>query len=345
MVSRVTFPAVGAFVLLVCGVARADPVEDFYRGKVVRLIDGMPPGGGYGLYANAIVRHLADHLPGHPTVIYQNMPGAGTLTLTNYLYNIAEKDGTVIGAVSGSAPFTPLLGSKEAQFDASKFNWLPSPSTETGLLVVWHDAPVNRLDDLTRTQIFAGISSENATSGFYGRILNDVFKTKLKLIVGYPQMNDTLLAMERGEVQAFPSAFWSSLKANKPEWLAEKKLKLIVQYGLEPNPEIPDVPVARELAKTDDDRELLDVSMASLNIGRPYMLPPGVPAERLAAMRKAFLDTFADPAFRADAANLHLDVDAAPKSGEEIQKIVADTYAAPRRIIDRLDALFAAEQK
>ncbi|HWG04608.1 MAG TPA: hypothetical protein VG271_06305, partial [Beijerinckiaceae bacterium] len=135
------------------------------------------------------------------------------------------------------------------------------------------------------------------------------------------------------------------LKANKPEWLAEKKLKLIVQYGLEPNPEIPDVPVARELAKTDDDRELLDVSMASLDIGRPYMLPPGVPSERLAAMRKAFLDTFADREFRADAANLHLDIDAVPKSGEEIQKIVTDTYAAPRRVIDRLDALFAAEQK
>ena len=322
---------------------RADAVEDFYKGKLVRVVDGYPPGGGYGAYASLIVRHLGKHIPGHPTVIYQNMPGAGSLTLTNYLYNKAETDGTYIAAVSNSAAFLPLLGNSEARFEADKFAWLPSPSTETGLLVVWHTAGVKTIQEATQKELFAGISSQNGTSGFYGRILNDVLHTKLKLLVGYPQMNDTLLAMEKGEVQAFPSAFWGSLKANKADWVREKKLILLVQYGLKPNPELADVPVARDLVKTEDDRQLLDAAMASLQIARPYMLPPGVPAERVAAVRKAFLDTFADPDFKAEAARAALDLDAQPKTGEDVERIIAETYRAPQRVVDRLRKLFEVE--
>jgi tripartite-type tricarboxylate transporter receptor subunit TctC len=325
--------------------AQADAIEDFYKGKVVRIVDGYPPGGGYGLYANLIVRHLGKHLPGHPTVIYQNMPGAGSLTLTNYLYNKAEKDGTYIAAVSNSAAYAPLLGNTEARFESDKFAWLPSPSTETGLLIVWAASGVKTIQDAQKQELFAGISSQNGTSGFYGRILNEVLHTKLKLLVGYPQMNETLLAMEKGEVQAFPSAFWGSLKANKADWIKEKKLNLLVQYGLKPNPELPDVPIARNLVANEEDRQLLDGAMASLQVGKPYMLPPGVPAERVAAMRKAFLETFADPEFKAEAAKLAADLDPQPRTGEEVEKIIADAYKVPKPVVERLRKLYEVESK
>ena len=322
--------------------AAADTVADFYKGKTVRIIDGFPPGGGYGVYANLIVRHLSRHLPGNPTVIYQSMPGAGSLTLTNHLYNLAEKDGTVIGAVSTAVAFAPLLGNKEALFDAQKFNWLPSPNTETGLLIVWHAVGINTIEDATKREVFVGTSAASATSSYFGRILNDVFKTKLKLIVGYPDMKDSLLAMERGEIHGFASAFWSSLKAIRPEWVKEGKVKYLVQYGLKPNAELPDVPVARDLAKNADDRLLLDIAMAPLVLGRPYMLPPGVPAERVAAMRKAFMDVFADPDYQAEAAKQQVDIDQKPKTGDEVQEIVASAYRAPKPVIDRLIGLYEA---
>jgi tripartite-type tricarboxylate transporter receptor subunit TctC len=331
-------------VLLLLGLAAppaaAQSVEDFYKGRTVRIVDGYPPGGGYGLYANLISRHLSKHLPGHPSIVYSSMPGAGSLTLTNYAYSRADKDGTFIAAPSNSVAFTPLMGRKEARFDAAQFNWLPAPTSETGLLVVWHDAPVNSYEDLTKTEILAGVSP--GTSSFYARVLNEALKLKIKLILGYPQMNNSLLAMERGEVQAFPSAFWSSLKANRPELLKDKKIKLLIQYGLEPNPELASVPVARELAPSIEDRQLLDAAMAPLALGRPYLLPPGVPADRVAAMRKAFMDTFHDPDYQADAARMNLDIAKEPKSGEAIAKVIAAVYAAPQAVVDRLRALDAA---
>jgi tripartite-type tricarboxylate transporter receptor subunit TctC len=332
----------GLFLLLgLCAApAAGQSVEDFYKGKTIRIVDGFAPGGGYGLYANLIVRHLSKHLPGHPNVIYSNMPGAASLTLANFTYSGADRDGTFIAAPSNTVAFAPLAGRKEARFDPLQFNWLPAPATETGLLVVWHDAPVNTFDDLKKTEIFAGVSPGAGT--FYARVLNDALKLKIKLILGYPQMNDTLLAMERGEVQAHPSSFWSSLKANWPNLIRDKKIKLLIQYGLKPNPEIPGVPVARDLATSDDDRLLLDAAMAPIVVGRPYMMPPGVPAERVAAMRKAFMDTFRDPEYVADAARINLDIDKEPKSDAEIVRIIAAAYASPPSVIARLRAIDAA---
>ena len=320
----------------------AQSVEEFYRGKTVRIVDGYPPGGGYGLYANLIVRHLSKHIPGHPSVVYSSMPGAGSLTLMNYAYSVAEKDGAFIAAPSNSAAFAPLAGKKEARFDALKYNWLPAPTSETGLLIAWRDTPVETYADLQKTEVLAGVSP--GTGAFYGRILNETLHIRLKLILGYTQMNDTLLAMERGEVQAFPSAFWSSLKANKPELLKEGKLKLLIQYGRGANPELPNVPVARELATDTADRQLLDLAMAPLVLGRPYLLPPGVPPERVAAISNGFKAVFADPDYRAEAARMKLDIDANPKSGEEVARVIADAYAAPADVIERLRRIDAASQ-
>jgi tripartite-type tricarboxylate transporter receptor subunit TctC len=333
--------ALAGAIMLAPAAAKADAVADFFKGKVVRLVVAYPPGGGYDVYARALAQVLPRHLPGNPAVIVQYMPGAGSLTATNYLYAAAEKDGTVVLAPSNSAAFAPLQGVDGAKFDPTQFNWIGSPSKETGILIVWHTAPVDAVADLRSREITLGTSSANASSGFYGRVLNAALSLRMKLVRGYRGSTESFLAMERGEVDGYASAFWNSLKSTKPDWLRDRKVKLLLQYGVEPNPELAGVPFARDLAAADDDKILLDVANAPLAFGRPFVLPPGVPAERVAAWRKAFLDSYRDPALIAEAARLEIDID--PSTGEEMQDMLARAYATPQRVIARLRSLYEAE--
>jgi len=333
--------ALAVAVMLAPAAGRADAIADFFKGKVVRLVVAYPPGGGYDVYARALAQVLPKHLPGSPAVIVQYMPGAGSLTASNWLYAAAEKDGTVVLAPSNAAAFAPLQGVDGAKFDPTQFNWIGSPSKETGILIVWHTAPVNAVADLRTREITLGTSSANASSGFYGRVLNAALGLKMKLVRGYRGSTESFLAMERGEVDGYSSAFWNSLKATKPDWLRDRKIKLLVQYGAEPNPELAGVPFARDLAAAEDDKILLDVANAPLAFGRPFVLPPGVGAERVAAWRKAFLEAYRDPAFIADAARQQFDID--PSTGEEMQEMLARAYAAPQRVIARLRSLYEAD--
>jgi tripartite-type tricarboxylate transporter receptor subunit TctC len=325
------------------GTVRADAVGDYLKGRIVHLVVAYPPGGGYDVYARVMAQFLPKHLPGNPTVIVQNMPGAGSLTAANYLYSVAEKDGTVILAPSNSLAFAPLQGVSGANFDPTRFNWVGSPSRETGILIVWHTVPVNVVQDLTVREITLGTSSANATSSFYGRVLNSVLGLKMKLIRGYQGSNESFLAMERGEVDGYAAAFWNTLKSTRPDWLRDRKIRLLVQYGAEPSPELPGVPFARDLAAAEDDRILLDFANAPLAFGHPFVLPPGVPADRVAAWRRAFLDTYRDPAFIAEAAKQQIDID--PSTGEQLQEILQRAYAAPQPVIDRLRLLYDTEGK
>ncbi len=320
--------------------AHADAISDFYKGKDLTLIVSSSPGGGYDLYARLIARSIGKHIPGAPNAVVQNMPGAGGVTAANNLYNVALKDGSVIGALQNTVPFEPILGNKAAQFDPLKFNWLGSPNTEIGLLLVWHTAKASTLDDAKKIETVVGTSGTASTPAFYARILNSVFDTKLKMVGGYPGQTEAFLAVERGELDGYPSTFWSSLKATKPEWIKEKKVKLLVQYGRKPHPELPDVPVAREIATSADDKALLDVAMAPLEAGRPYLAPPNVPADRVAALRKALMDTFKDKEFLDAAAKSNLEVDAAPKSGEAIAQLLTETYNAPEAAKARMLSLY-----
>jgi tripartite-type tricarboxylate transporter receptor subunit TctC len=315
--------------------------RDYLKGKIVHLVVAYPPGGGYLTFMPGDGAFLPKHLLGNPTVIVQNMPGAGSLTAANYLYSVAEKDGTVILAPSNSLAFASLQGVAGVKFDPTKFNWVGSPSKETGILIVWHSSPVNTVQDLTRIEITLGSSSANATSSFYARVLSTTLGLKMKVIRGYRGTVDSFLAMERGEVDGYAAAFLSSLKSVRPDWLRDKKIKLLVQYGAEPSPELPGVPFARDIADADDDKILLDVANAPLAFGRPYMLPPGVPADRVAAWRRAFLDTYRDPAFIAEAEKQQIEID--PSTGEQLQEILQRAYAAPRPVIDRLRMLYDAE--
>ena len=326
----------GALLLLWTAVAAAQ--TPFYRGKTVTLVVSSSAGGGYDIMARTIARYLPKHIPGSPRVVVTNMPGAGGISATNYLYRGAPKDGTVIGSVQNNLPFEPLLGTREAIFDPTKFNWLGSPSIEVGLIVVWKSVPVNTIDDLKQREITVGSSGANSTPSFYARLINETLKTKMKIVVGYPGQNEAYLAMERGEVDGFPSLFYNTLNATRPNWRTERNVKLILQYGLEKEPALPDVPSALDLAATEDDRQLLRAGLAMVTMGRPYLMPPDVPAERVAIMRKAVEDTFEDPEFLAEADRLALGVET-PRTGAQVQRLLEEAYRAPPNIVARLRRL------
>jgi tripartite-type tricarboxylate transporter receptor subunit TctC len=318
--------------------AQADAVADFYKGRTVSLVVSSSTGGGYDTLARAVARHLGKHVPGHPTFAVKNMPGAGGIVASNFLYNSAERDGTVIALVQNNTPFEPLFGTKEARYDPTRFNWLGTPSVETGMVLLWHAVPVNSVAELRQKEISVGASGANSTPAFFARLLNATLGSRMKIIAGYPGQNDVLLAMERGEVDGHPSAFYSALSSTRPTWLRERKAKAIVQFGPEKLPELGDVPFALDLVSDPDDRLVMQAAFAALALGRPFLMPPGVPADRLTAMRKALAATFADPEFLADGARLGLVVNA-PRTGEQLQAVMLDTYHSPPRVLDRLQKL------
>jgi tripartite-type tricarboxylate transporter receptor subunit TctC len=318
--------------------ANAQPAADFYKGKTVTMVVSTSSGGGYDTMARAIARHLGKHLAGEPTIVVRNMPGAGGITAMNWLYNTAEKDGTILGLVSNSTPLDPLFGTKEARYDATRFNWLGTPSFEVAMVLLWHTVPVSTVEDLKTKETHVGASGAISTPAFYARLLNATLSTKMKLITGYPGQNDAFLAMERGELDGYPSVFYSALTSTRPNWLPSKQARAIVQYGPERLTQLPDVPFAPDLVGSDEDKLLMQAASAPLALGRPLLMPPGVPTERVAAMRQALADTFADDAFKADAEKIGLIVNA-QRTGEQLQEVIKNAYAAPPRVIERLRKL------
>jgi hypothetical protein len=333
--AALSFIAIGTFS---ASTASSDEIADFYRGKTLTMVVGYPPGGSYDLYARTIARYLGNHIPGQPKFIVQNMPGAGSLTATNHIVNVAPQDGTFVGAVSATAPFAPLLEPNAARFDAVKTNWLPSPASFIVMTLVWHSSPAKTFADLKSTEVLMATLNPSSTPSFLATILNEVLKTKIKLVYGYTSMAQSLLAMERGEAEGYPSVPIDSLRRSYPQLLAENKVRLLLQLGGAPSPEFPDVPFVLDQAQSREDRQLLDMSLASLKIGYPYLIGPNVPKARVAALRKAMMDMFSDPEFKADAARQTLDV--APVTGDDVQKIVENVYNSPPALRDRLRAIY-----
>ena len=330
--------ALCAFAAIGAAGAKADSVADFYKGRAVTVVVSSSAAGGYDTLARALARHMGKHAPGNPAFIVRNMPGAGGMTATNFLYNNADKDGSVIGLVQNNTPFEPLFGTREARYDPVKFNWLGSPSSETAMVLIWHTVPVNSVADLKAREVAVGVSGANSTPAFFTRLLNATLGTKMKPVNGYPGQNDVLLAMERGELDGHPSAFFSSLRSTRPAWLRDKTAKAIVQYGPEKLAELRDVAFAPDLVASDDDRLLMQAAFAPLTLGRPFLAPPGVPVERLAALREAFAATMADPEFLAEGERIGLGLNA-PRTGAQIQEVMERAYQSPPRVIDRLRQL------
>ncbi len=321
--------------------ALAAHADDFYKDKAIRLIISSSVGGGYDVYARVLARHLGRHIPGEPAIEPQNMPNAGGISAANYLYNVAPKDGTVIEALQNTVPLEPFYDNKLALFDANKFIWLGSPASEVAMYTTWHTSKVQSFADAQAFPMVAGAAGANSTPAFYGRLFNDIFHFKARFITGYPGQNEILLAMEAGEVEAMPSPFWSSLKTSRPDWYAQKKVHFLFQYGLHRQPELVDTPFAPDLLNSEADKTLLMAASAPLGIGRPFAAPPGTPVGRVATLRAAFRDTFSDPAFIEDCRQQRIEC-ADSRDGEELAALIAQAYAAPEAIRQRLIAIQSA---
>jgi tripartite-type tricarboxylate transporter receptor subunit TctC len=328
--------------------AGADGIADFYRGKELRLVIGASVGGGYDIYARAIAKHLADHIPGNPAIVPQDMPAGGGLAAANYIYNVAARDGTVIGAMQNTVPFEPFFANRQAQFDATRMSWLGTPTSEVAMYLVWHTSKIKSLQDAQRQEMVVGGAGAASTPVFYGRIFNQILGLKARFVNGYPGQNEILLAMENGEVEAMTSPFWSSIRTARPDWIPQHLVRVLFQYGQKPLPDLAGVPFALDLVTSEADKILLRAASAPLVLGRPFAAPPGVPAERLAALRAAMMATFQDPAFQADCAQQRLEC-SDPKSGEEIASLIGMAYAIPpdirKRLIDIYQQGQGAEEK
>lgn len=325
--------------LLLCAAAvstaQAQSAANFYRGQTISMVVSSSAGGGYDTLSRAVARYLGKHIPGNPSVIVRNMPGAGGILAMNYLAHVAPHDGLTIGQVQNNTPFEPLFGTKEADYDATKMTWLGTPSVETALLIVWHTSPIMTIEDAKLIPMTAGASGANSTPSFYARLLNELLGLKLKIIAGYPGQNEAFLAMERGELDTYGDTFWSALTSTRPDWLKEKKIRILLQYGPEKEAALPDVPYGPDLVKDENDRKLFEAAYAPLAAGRPFAAPPGLPPERAAALRAGLLATFKDTEFLADAEKKRLVINK-PTSGEAMQAQIARVYEMPKRIIDRL---------
>jgi tripartite-type tricarboxylate transporter receptor subunit TctC len=312
--------------------------SSFYSGKTITLLVAGSAGGGYDEIARLIARFLAAHVPGSPSIVVRDMPGAGGLVAANYLFNSAEKDGTVLGLIQNSTPLSPLFGIKEARFDATKFNWLGTPSTEVALTLVWHSVSVNSIDDLRKREITMGSSSPDSTYAFYGRLLNVVLGTKLRIVNGYNGLGDILLAIERGEIDGTSTVFYSSLLTTRPRWVPDHLAKPMLQIGPEALPEFKDVPFVLDLIHDPDDKLLMEDAVTPMALGRPLLMPPGVPSDRVDVMRQALTDTFRDPAF-IDAANKIGPIVNITRTGEQLQDVIDRAYSSPSRVVERLQQL------
>src|SRR5262252_6623998 len=316
--------------------ARAQSVADFYRGKSIDLDIGYSVGGGYDLYARLIARRLGGHIPGNPTVVPKNMEGAGSLRLANYLYAAAPNDGTVIGATSRGAAFDPLFGETGARFDGSKISWVGSANNEVSVCVALASSGITKFDDLYTKPLAIGSTGAADDTYQFPALVNAVLGTKFKIVTGYPGGNDVTLALERGEVQGRCGWSWSSIKTTRFNWVRNRRIVVLVQMSLSKHPDLPDVPLIMDLAKTSEQRQIFKMIFARQTMGRPYLAPPGVPTDRLAALRKAFMDTMTDNEFLAEAEANKFEIN--PVSGEELEKLVKDVYRAPPEIAKKAAA-------
>ena len=311
--------------------ARADAVADFYKGRTVTIDIGYSAGGGYDLYARTLARHLGDHIPGNPSVVPQNMPGAGSLKVVNYLANLAPKDGTVIATFARGMAMQPLFDRTGVEFDAQKLNWIGSITNEVSVCAFRNDSGVATWQDMMTKSYTVGGTGSGSDTDVFPDVLRNMFKMKMKLVTGYPGGSDVLLAMQRGEVSGRCGWSWSSVKSTSYALYQKKDIVVPVQLSLEKHPDLPDVPLIMDETKDPQERAALKLIFGRQSVARPYATAPGVPADRVAALRKAFDDTMKDKAFLDEAQKTDLEVQ--PVSGADVQALVADIYKSSPEVV------------
>jgi tripartite-type tricarboxylate transporter receptor subunit TctC len=336
--TRARLLAVALLVALPASIASAQSPADFYKGRTVELYVGYSVGGAYDLYARTIARFLGRHIPGSPTVIVKNMEGGGSLRLANWLFRVAPKDGSVLATIGRGTGFDPILGQAGAQFDGTKFTWLGSANNEVSVCVSWNaTSGISKFEDLFTKEITVGGTSMSADTDQFPKVIDGVFGAKMRIVSGYPGGNNVVLAMERGEIQGRCGWSWSSIMSTHKAWIDEKKITVLVQIALRKHAELPNVPLIMDFAKTDEQKQILKLIFARQTMGRPYLAPPGIPADRAAALRQAFMDTMADNDFLAEAEKEKLEI--TPVDGADLQNLVAEVYATPAEIEKKAAAL------
>src|SRR5215510_2568990 len=313
--------------------AASAAAQDF-KGKDINLYVGSGAGGPYDAYARLLGRHLGKHLLGNPSVVVQNMPGASGRRLINYMINVAPKDGSAIATIQRGVPFEPLMG--EGQFDVEKIAWIGNANNETNVCMAWHASPVRNIDDVRTRGMVVGSSGPASTDSIYPNVLNALHGTKIKVVEGYKSATETHIAMERGEVDGRCGISFDTLQSLNAEWLRDKKVRMLVQIGLDKLPELAGVPSVFDLSTSDEERQIWSLWAAPLKMGRPFFAPPGLTAERVNVLRRAFDATVSDPELRAEAAKMNLAVE--PSSGEQVAALLRQIYTTPKAVVEKAAA-------
>ena len=314
--------------------AHAQVAEPSFTGKTISLYIGNSIGGGYDLYARALARHMAKHIPGNPTIVPKNMEGGGSLRAANYMAEVAPRDGTAIATIGRGTAFAPLMGQRGAAFDATALSWIGSANEERSVCVAWHTSGVHSFEDLKSRDLVIGSTLATDDASQLPKLLNGLFGTRFKLVLGYPGGNEMNLAMERGETQGRCGLSWGSFKATHPDWVSEKRALPLFQVSLAKTQDLADVPFLLDIATNDEERMMLKSFAARQAMGRPFFAPPGVPKPTLDLLRRAFNETMADADFRADAEKSGLELN--PVEGERVADLVREIYLTPPDVIRRM---------
>jgi tripartite-type tricarboxylate transporter receptor subunit TctC len=332
--------AVAALIVATLSVssAPAQTPAEFYRGKTVSLYIGFSVGGGYDLYARVLARHMGRHLPGNPQVVPRNMEGAGSLRAANFISQAAPRDGTAFATIGRGTPLGALLGQSGAQIDPRKWTWLGSANDEVSLCVAWHAAGIARFEDLRTGEKAFGATGPSEEGVQIVKTMNALLGTKVRIVSGYPGSNEINLAIERGEIDGRCAISWSSIKATHQIWLDQNKLKLLSQVSFSRHADLPEIPLLSDFAATDEARQILKFLAGRQVMGRPYFAPPELPADRAAALRKAFTDTLQDPEFLAEAERAKLEITPVPAA--RIEALLQELYAMPAAVVQKASALF-----
>ena len=318
----------------------AGAADVYFKDKQIRLVVGSAPGGGYDAYGRLLAQYMKAHIPGNPTIIVQNMPGAGSLVAANYIYNVAPKDGTFIGAVNALLSTDPLIYPDRVKFDPRQFRWLGSALRENHVGVVWSATRVKTFDDVLKNELI--VAGTGGATNFYPLFVDAILGARVKMIPGYQGTKQGMLAMERGEVGGVMGITWASVKATNAAWLRDDKIRVFIQFGLKKHPELPDVSWIYDYARNDDDRAAMDLAFGNSEFGRPFIAPPGVPDQVVDILRDAFEDTMSDPDFRADAEKRGLDLEIT--RGVEIQSLIEKIYKTPPQVIERVKKIVQSSE-
>jgi tripartite-type tricarboxylate transporter receptor subunit TctC len=330
--------------LLAAGSASA---ASFYKGKSVTLTVGSAPGGGYDGYARFLARHWGRFIPGKPKFVVKNMPGGSGLKVTNYIYTVAPKDGSHVSGTNNGVAFEPLfklMGSgKEAKFDPMKLNWIGATTREISVMVVWHKTPFKTFADIKGKQVLTGSSGHSASYAVFPRLMNATMGTNLRVVTGYRGTSGIVLALERGEVQAMTGWDYSSLSSRKGQWLRDKKVRVLLQFGDKKHPEMPNVPLASSLTTNKLNRDVMALISARQDIGRPYVAPPGVPADRMKVLRSSYQTMLKDKGTLKDAAKLRIEIN--PSTAEQVMAVIKKAYATPPSVVAKARQILLSKKK